>query len=210
MSIHKHAWALVLGRWVLWIGCLAFWIGLSCHVVPPNGYGIAHHFGTALPAGQHRFLWRFVSVGGCGTCESSCKIAELVMRLLEWKIFTSEEKRLPFNTCPRFPNVPRKDPCDQQALQTWRYCTACSTHSCQFQSPPFSYWVVAWSSSLCCGTHLWKVHSVGYSVNRNSIEVWTFMVIDDQTKLVDSCSPGDALKPRPRVSTAWSDTRPTM
>lgn len=37
-----------------------------------------------------------------------------------------------------------------------------------------------------------------------------FMVIDDQTKLVDSCSPGDALKPRPRVSTAWSDTRPTM
>jgi hypothetical protein len=36
------------------------------------------------------------------------------------------------------------------------------------------------------------------------------MVIDDQTKLVDSCSPGDALKPRPRVSTAWSDTRPTM
>ena len=37
-----------------------------------------------------------------------------------------------------------------------------------------------------------------------------FMVIDDQTKLVDSCSSGDALKPRPRVSTAWPGTRPTM
>ena len=71
-------------------------VGVSRHVFQPHGSSLAHHHVGAFLLVNTNFFDNFCQIETDALCKSSWETAELVMRLLDWRISTSEEKRLSF------------------------------------------------------------------------------------------------------------------